>query len=130
VAVTERAWLVVTVHAVAGPPPAQVAPLQASKRQPLAGVAVRVTEMPASYDALVEPAALRVIPAGLELTDPEPTWVAVSVHDGWKVAVTNQIWFMVTVHVVTTPEHVPPLQPVKTDPLIAVAVRVIEVPVS
>ena len=54
-------------------------------------------------------------------------FVTVKLYTGVKVAVTDVAAVIVTVHV-PVPEHPPPDQPEKVDPLVAEAVRVIDVP--
>jgi hypothetical protein len=72
--VTERACVIVTVQA---PVPEQ-APLQPVKLEPVAAVAVRVTEVPEVTDALqVEP---QFTPVGLDVTVPEPVPLLVTVR--------------------------------------------------
>ncbi len=63
------------------------------------------------------------------MTVPSPVveFVTVKLYTGVKVAVTEVAAVMVAVHV-PVPEHPPPDQPVKIDPLVAEAVRVIDVP--
>jgi hypothetical protein len=66
VAVTERAWVIVTVQV---PVPVQ-APLQPVKVEPVDAVAVRVTLVPLVKVALQ--VAPQLTPVGLELTVPDP----------------------------------------------------------
>jgi hypothetical protein len=74
VAVTLRAWLMVTLHA---PVPLQ-APLQPEKVEPAAGVAVKVTLVPDEKLALqVLP---QVIPAGVLVTLPLPVPLLLAVR--------------------------------------------------
>src|SRR5215471_15292 len=76
--------------------------------------------------AQVEP---QLIPAGFELTVPEPVPDSVTVKvsgNSVNVAVTALAWVMLTVQV-PVPEQAPD-QPVKLDPVPAVAVSVTEVP--
>ena len=71
-----------------------------------------------------------MIPEGLLVTvpDPVPDFVTVKVYtDMAKVAVTDVAAFIVTVQV-PVPEHPPPDQPEKVDPLVAEAVKVTDVP--
>ena len=73
-AVTVWDAFMLTVHA---PVPEQPAPLQPVKVEPLAGVAVSVTLVPLlKFPLQVAP---QVIPAGLEVTEPEPVPVSVTV---------------------------------------------------
>jgi len=74
VAVTERAWLIVTVQV---PVPVQ-APLQPENADPLAAVAVSVTIVPLVKLALQ--VAPQVTPTGLEATEPDPVPAFVSVR--------------------------------------------------
>ena len=66
VAVTDRAWLIVTLQV---PVPEQF-PDQPEKTDPLAGVAVSVTLVPVEY--AWEHVAPQLMPAGFELTVPDP----------------------------------------------------------
>ena len=70
-----------------------------------------------------------MMPAGELVTDPVPVPAKVTdrVNSCMKVAVTEVFAFSVTVHV-PVPAHAPPLQPVNTDPNVAAAVSVTEVP--
>jgi len=115
----------VTLHA---PVPEQ-APLQPLNTCPEAGVAARLTAVPEVNVA--EQVAPQLIPAGELETDPVPVpaKVVVSVNSGTKVAVTDVFAFIVTVHV-PVPAHAPPLHPVNTDPDVAAAVNVTEVPLT
>jgi hypothetical protein len=79
---------------------------------------------------LAEQVAPQVIPAGLELTEPEPTppllTVKVSVCSV-KVAVTDVAAVTDTTQV-PVPEHPPPVHPVKSELTSGVAVKVTTVP--
>jgi hypothetical protein len=114
------------------PPSAQVPvpvqpPLQPANVDPLAGVAVNVTDVPAKYVALhVGP---QLIPAGLLLTLPLPVPVrfteivlgfAVNVAVTLAEALPPSVQLPVPVH--------PPLHPANVDPLAAAAVKVTDVP--
>src|SRR5437588_9793627 len=108
-----------------GPVPLQ-APPQPWKLQPLAGVAVRVTGVPALKLALQ--LAPQSIPAGVLVSLPWPpaTYTA-SVYVIWvKLAVTLSAASMVRLQV-PVPLHAPP-QPWKSQPLAGAAVRVTGVP--
>jgi len=112
------------------PVPEQPPPLQPVKIEPLAGVAVSVTNVPLSNEA--EQVAPQSIPGGSEVTVPLPVPALLLVRlTVWrlKVAVTVVAAFRVTEHV-AVPEQPPPLQPVKIEPLAGVAVSVTTVPVS
>ena len=69
VAVTERSALIDTVHV---PVPEQPEPDHPEKRHPASAVAVNVTDVPVSYEAVVDPAAFSEMPAGLDDTPPLP----------------------------------------------------------
>jgi hypothetical protein len=73
VAVTERAWVIVTVQV---PVPVQ-APLQPVKVEPVDAVAVRVTLVPLVKVALQ--VAPQLTPVGLEVTVPDPVPLLVRV---------------------------------------------------
>jgi hypothetical protein len=110
------------------PAPEQPPPLQAMKVEPAAGVAVRVTTVPAVKE--VEHVAPQEIPAGelVIVPEPAPDLVTVRAKDCcMKVAVTVVAEFTVVVQV-PAPEQPPPLQLEKTDPAAGVAVRVTAVP--
>ena len=119
VAVTPRSLFIVAEQV---PVPEQ-SPDQPEKRQPDAAVAVRVTAVPESYRADVEPAAARLTPAGDDDTDPLPTWVAERVHTSTNSAVTDRDWLIVTTQV-PVPEHPSPDQPRNSPAPLGVAVRV------
>ena len=104
------------------------APPQPAKLEPLAGVAVRLTCVPAAKLALhVVP---QLIPAGALLTVPLPVSPTVSVkEDGGfceNVADTFCTAFMVTVQL-PVPLHAPP-QPANPQPAAGVAVKLTKVP--
>jgi len=88
VAVTDRAWLIVTWHC---PVPEQPSPLQPANAEPSAAVAVRVTTVPLVYCA--EHVAPQLIPAGELVTvpEPEPTVVTIS----WKLTTGVTVIFAV-----------------------------------
>ena len=79
---------------------------------------------------VLEQVAPQVIPAGLELTEPEPTPPLLTV----KVSVCRVNCAVTDVAAVTettqvpVPEQPPPDHPVKVDPVDGVAVKVTEVP--
>src|SRR5436309_2706383 len=113
-----------------GPVPEQPLPVQPPKVEPAAGVAVSVTAVP--LVKLAEQVAPQVIPAGELVTVPlpVPTLLTVSAKLGrLKVAVT-----VVAVETVTTqvpvPEHPPPLQPLKVEPMAGMAVSITTVPLA
>jgi hypothetical protein len=97
------------------------------KTCPEAGVSARLTAVPEVNVA--EQVAPQLMPAGELETDPDPAKVVVSVNSGTKVAVTDVFAFTVTVHV-PVPAQAPPLHPVNTDPSVAAAVSVTEVPLT
>src|SRR4029453_5565357 len=98
--------------------------------EPAAGVAVKVITVPLAYAAMqVEP---HEMPAGLLVTVPIPgsALLTVSVKASRaKVAVTVVAALSVTVQV-PVPEQPPPLQPVKLEPAVGVAVKVTAVPLA
>src|SRR5262249_2294475 len=90
---------------------------------PLSAPAVSVTRVPESKSALqVLP---QLIPAGLLIAVPLPlpAFTTVRVNSWMKVAVTLRACVMLTTHV-PVPSHPSPLQPVKWEPLVAMAVSV------
>ena len=125
VAVTLRAWLIVTTQL---PAPVQ-APLQPVKIAPLAAVATSVTLVPLATLAL-QFAPQSMVPAGFEATEPvpDPALLTVSgkVGGGSKVAVTVLAWLMVNVQP-AVPEQAP-LHPAKMELPAGVAASVTEVP--
>jgi len=87
VAVTEVAAVIETTHV---PVPEHPPPDQPVNVEPVEGVAVRVTEVPKVK--VVEHVAPQVIPAGLELTEPEPV----------PVVATVRVWSGLSVNVAVT----------------------------
>ena len=129
VAVTVRAWLMVTVQV---PVPEQPSPLQPAKFEPALAVAVSVTLVPVAN--VFEQALVQLMPIGLLVTVPlpAPERLTVSVWKvvwALKVAVTVRAWLMVTVQV-PAPVQFSPLQPAKLEPALAVALSVTLVPVA
>jgi hypothetical protein len=124
VALADRFALIVSVHVLVFP---EQLPLQPEKREPAFGLAVNVTELPRAKAA--EQLAPQLMPAGLDVTVPEPrpAFVTASVRV-WSanVAVTERSALMVTVHV-PVPEQAP-LQPAKVEPASALALNVTELP--
>jgi len=120
VAVTDWAALIVTTQI---PVPLHTAPLQPLNTDPLAGVAVSVTDVPLANDALH--VAPQLIPTGLLVTVPLPlpVFVTVRVYNCVKLAFTACAAFIVTKQL-PVPLHPAPLQPLNTDPLAGVAVSV------
>src|SRR5213080_4433646 len=111
-----------------GPVPEQPLPLQPPKVEPAAGAAVSVTAVPLAK--LAEQVAPQVIPAGELVTVPLPlpALLTVSAKLGrLKVAVTVVAAETVTTQV-PVPEHPPPLQPLKVEPVAGLAVSVTAVP--
>ena len=108
-------------------PEPEQAPPQPVNTEPAAGVAARLTSVPAAK--LAEQVAPQLMPAGLLATVPLPVppRVTPSVTRGIKVAVTAVLAFSATVQV-PVPAHGAPLQPANTEPGDAVAVRVTVVP--
>lgn len=118
----------VTVN-VQVPVPTHEAPLQPVNVDPAAGVAVSVTVDPLLNGA--EQAAPQLIPAGLLAMVPEPVPATEVVSVNWgvgggpKLAVTDWAALIVTEHD-PVPEQAPP-HPVKAEPVVGVAKRVITV---
>ena len=113
---------------VQGPVPEQPLPLQPPKVEPAAGAAVSVTAVPLAK--LAEQVAPQVMPAGELVTVPLPlpALLTVSAKLGrLKVAVTVVAAETVTTQV-PVPEHPPPLQPLKVEPMAGLAVSVTAVP--
>src|SRR5438034_679532 len=111
-----------------GPVPEQPLPLQPPKVEPAAGAAVSVTAVPLAK--LAEQVAPQVMPAGELVTVPLPlpALLTVSAKLGrLKVAVTVVAAETVTTQV-PVPEHPPPLQPLKVEPVAGLAVSVTAVP--
>ena len=124
-AVTAVAAIIVTLQA----PVPEHAPLQPLNTWPAAGVAARLTAVPEANAA--EQVAPQLIPEGALETEPVPVpaRVVVRVKRGTKFAAIDVFAFIVTVHV-PVPAHAPPLHPVNTDPAVAAAVSVTEVPLT
>jgi hypothetical protein len=123
--VAERAAVIDNVHVVAVP---EQPPPHPVNFEPVAGVAVSVTEVP--WAMFAEQDAVQSIPPALLVIEPDPVpaLVTVSIHDSWaKLAVAARAAVIDNVHVVAVPEH-EPAHPVNTDPAAGVAVRVTEVP--
>jgi hypothetical protein len=125
VALTACTALIVTVQA---PVPVQ-APLQPVNVEPVAGVAVKVTELPLANEAAH--VAPQVIPVGALVTVPLPVPDLVTVNENdvgnsVNVAVTELAALTVTTQVPVPAQ--PPLQPVKVEPAAGVAVSVTAVP--
>lgn len=113
-----------TTHVVAVPLHAPVQPLNID---PLLGVAFNVTDVPAAKLLLhFEP---QLTPAGLLVTGPLPlpAFVMLSVKPWLNVAVTLFAASIVTKQLLDVPLQAPD-QPVKNDPLFAVAVSATSVP--
>jgi hypothetical protein len=110
------------------PVPEQPPPLQPVKVEPSADAAVRVTTVPLLNAA--EHVAPHVIPAGLLVTVPVPApgLLTESVKVCLKVAVTVVVAALSVTAQVPVPEQPPPLQPVKVEPAVGAAVRVMAVP--
>ena len=126
VAVTLRAWLMVTVHA---PVPVH-APDQPANAETALGVAVSVTTLDAAYDAAQVPP--HEMPPSEDVTAPEPGPAIATVSAKvfvTNVALTTFAASIVTVHVAEVPVHAPP-QPVKVVVPSGVAVSVTVVPAS
>jgi hypothetical protein len=102
------------------------APLQPLNFQPLAAVAVRVTWVPGAKLALQVDGQL--MPEGELVTVPLPVTLTVNVDSWVKVAVTARAVLIVTVQPPVPLQA--PLQPLKTQPLVAVAVKVTFVPLE
>jgi len=105
-------------------------PLLQPPKDPVVGVAVRVTTAPA--EKLAVQFLVQLIPAGVLVTVPfpHPAKLTVRVTDcGLKVAVTVVEAVSVTVQV-PVPLHPPPLHPLKVDPVAAVAARATAVPLA
>src|SRR2546426_3524880 len=126
VAVTAWATLIVTTQL---PVPLHPAPLQPVNADPLAGVAVNVTDVPLTNAALH--VAPQLMPAGLLVTVPLPlpADVTLRVYSGVKLALTACAALIVTMQV-PVPLHPAPLQPANTDPLAGAAVKVTCVPLT
>ncbi len=125
VAVTDRAWSIVTWQV---PVPEHPSPIQPVKVELTDGVAVNVTTVPASN--VIEQVGPQSIPVGLEDTEPVPVpfLETFSCCCGWllNVAVTACAASIVTWQV-PVPEQPEPDQPVNVEPRAGVAVNVTEV---
>jgi 3D (Asp-Asp-Asp) domain-containing protein len=114
------------IEILQGPPPEQ-APVQPANTELLSAAAVRVIVVPVlKFAEQVDP---QVIPAGTLVTVPPPVPASVTFTgkaDGVNSAATVCAAFTVTEQF-AVPEHAP-VQPEKTDPKDALAVRVTTVP--
>jgi hypothetical protein len=128
VAVIFVVTVTVVVQGLAGP--LQPPPDQPEKVEPVLADAVRVTEVPlVTVVEAVEQPVPQLIPAG-EVTVPKPVPALVTVRTGVlsvKVAVIVVV-AVITVVQVPVPEQPPPDQPEKVELVLAVAVRMTEVP--
>jgi hypothetical protein len=123
--VTLRSTVITTVHVVVLP--AQVPPLHPVKRLPLAGTAVRVTDVPVGY--AFEHVVPQLIPDGREDTEPEPIFVTDRVlGTAVKVAVTVFATFISTMQPPVPAQG--PDQPPNVWPTDGVAIRETSVPAS
>jgi hypothetical protein len=106
------------------------APVQPENVLPAAGVAVSVTRAPLVNDWLHPALLLQLIPAGLELTVPEPPTVTCR-ESVWTIVVKDAptLWAAVSViaQLVALPEHTP-VQPTNVLPEVGAAVNVTVVP--
>jgi len=96
------------------------------------GVAVNVTELPESKEALqpVDEPLLQLIPAGVLVMVPAPSPTVVTVRTG-RVKVTVVVRSMVASVEQTGPVPVQaPLHPTRTEPVVGVAVRVTALPAA
>jgi hypothetical protein len=125
VAVTLRAADMLTVQV---PVPVQ-APLHPVKVEPVPAAAVRVTEVPDAYEALqVLP---QLIPLGEEVTVPVPVPLLVRVRVyGLRAKVAVRLVLALTTRAQVPVPVQPPLQPVKVEPVAAVALRARLVPLA
>jgi hypothetical protein len=107
------------------------APLHPTNAEPVAGVAVNVTEVPAVKVALQRVPQLMLVGALVTVPVPVPLFPTVSVYVGarLKVAVTVLAVEMATVQVPDALAHAP-LQPAKREPAVGVAVKVTLVPIE
>jgi len=124
VAVTVVAAETVTVQ---GPVPVQPPPLQPMKTELVPGVAVSATAVPLAK--LAVQLAPQLISPGMLVTVPLPLGLTASVKVGAKVAVTVVAAETVTVQR-PVPVQPPPLQPMKTELALGVAVSTTTVPLA
>ena len=126
VAVTPSAVLVETVHV---PVPVQPPPLQPANVEPVAGVAVRTTDIPGPYASLQSVGQL--MPAGADTTVPTPVPASVTTTE---LLTAKEAWTVTLAVAVTAqlpvPVHPPPDQPTKSEPDVAVACSVTVLPLG
>jgi hypothetical protein len=125
VAVTVVAAVTVTAQV---PVPVQPPPDQLVKLEPADGEAVRVTAVP--WPTVSVQSAPQLMPAGDDVTVPAPVPTLVTINGyvlSVNVAVTDAAAVIDTTQV-PVPEQPAPLQAVKVEPALGVAVRVTEVP--
>ena len=114
---------IVTVQA---PVPVQ-APLQPVKVEPVAGVAVSVTAV--VYPKVPLQVLPQLMPAGVLATVPVPVPAGLTVSvNVWSVKLAVTLWGVVMVTVQGPVPVQSPLQPIKVEPVDAVAVSVTAVP--
>jgi DNA-binding protein YbaB len=115
---------VVEIKTVQVDPEVESHPLQLVKLEPMAGAAVRVTLLPEANSALqTNPQS---IPLGLDVTVPLPFPAGVTVRANVGVKVTVTVRGAVEIKTVQVDPEVEshPLQPVKVEPGMGLAVRV------
>ena len=124
VAVTVFAAVIETEHGDEDPVQSPVHP---ANRQPVAGVAARLTDVWSSNVFESEPAADSDTFDGVDTTVPSPTWVTDSAQNFTNVAVTFRASVIVTVHspdgLVHAPDH-----PANRHPAGVVVARSTDVP--
>ncbi len=123
-AVTVRAAFMVTVQV---PLPEQPAPDQPLNRDAAKAEAVSVTTVPSAYVALHVTPQLTPPTSDVTVPVPDPVLLTARVYAGTNVAVALRAALMVTAQVVLVPEQSPD-QPVKIEPVAAVAVSVTVAP--
>jgi hypothetical protein len=126
VAVTVFAAVIETEHGDEDP---VQSPVQPTNRQPVAGVAARLTEVWSSKVFESEPAADSDTFDGVDTTVPSPIWVTASAQILTNVAVTFRASVIVTVHGPDGLVHAPD-QPANRHPAGVVVVRSTDVPSS
>ncbi|MDP1804179.1 MAG: hypothetical protein Q8K72_03345, partial [Acidimicrobiales bacterium] len=108
--------------------PEQPPPDHLSRYDPEPGVAVSTTVLSSGKAAVQEPPAdVQAMPAGLDVTDPDPVTLTTTSHTRVNVAVAERSAFMTMVHG-SVPAHPATFQRTNADPGRAVAVRVTWVP--
>ena len=106
--------------------PEQPPPLQPTKVEPTSGVGVRVMLLPVATVSVQS--APHVMPVPVTVPVPVPVLVTVSTEVGPEKAASMMVSPVKTYEQVPVPLQPPPVHPMKVEPAVAVAVRVMAKP--